>query len=173
MDLQDLERIKADARVLQILLELPPSGESCPRLQAARDNCERIVDHCERLTKRMKPAATPSAPDYDEDASEKASLLEQSRLAGESFIPFGKHKGERVKAVPHSYLCWLLGVRRVGREFENLPMDKHGWIIANHADVVAQVKAYLTWRCWACGSTSTRFKFSKLCPECWHGCAKE
>ena len=172
MDLQELERIKADARAMQILLEIPPINDSCPRLQAARVNCERIVECCERLSKKIKTEGTPSAPE-DDGSSEKARLVEQSRRAGESIIPFGKHKGKAIKAVPHSYLCWLLGVRRAGREFENLPMDKHGWIISNHADVIAQVKAFLTWRCWACGSTDTRFQFSRLCPECWHDSGAE
>ncbi len=167
MDLQELQRIKADARAMQILLDIPSSGDDSARLQAARVNCERVVESCERLMKRIKTAGTPSAPEHD-SLGEKAHLVEQSRRAGEFIVPFGKHKGKPVKAVPHSYLCWLLGVRRVGREFENVPMDKHGWIIANHADIVAHVKSYLTWRCWACGSTDTRFQFSRLCPECWH-----
>ena len=169
MDMQELEDIMADARTMQILLEMPPVDESCPRLQAARVNCKRILECCERLSKKIKTPGTPSAPE-DDSADEKSRLVEQSRRAGECIIPFGKHKGNPVKSVPYSYLCWLQGVRRVGRGFETVPMDKHGWIIANHADVVAQVKAYLTWRCWACGSTDTRFQFSRLCPGCWHDC---
>jgi hypothetical protein len=173
MNLLDLDQIKADARVIQVMLEGIPGDERCSRLLAASDAGGRILDCCERLSKRLKPSSTvpasPSAPDLEEH-SEKAGLVEQSRRAGEFIIPFGKHKGKPVRAVPHSYLCWLLGVRRVRREFENVPMDKHGWIISNHADVIAQVKAYLTWRCWACGSADTRFKFSRLCSECWHEC---
>lgn len=173
MDLQELERIKADARAIQIMLEIPPVGDNCPRLQAARVNCERIVESCERLSKKMKPssppAAVPSALEHD-DSGEKTRLLEQSKRAGDFLIPFGKHKGRAVKDLPQSYRCWLLGMKQVGREFENVPMDKHGWIISNHADVIVQVKAYLTWRCWTCGSTDTRFQFSRLCPECWHAC---
>jgi uncharacterized protein (DUF3820 family) len=166
MDLQELERIKADARGIQFLLEVPPSSDSCPRLQVARVNCERILELCERISKRIKTEDKPSPP-QDDGSSEKASLVQLSRRAGEFIIPFGKHKGKPVKAVPRSYLCWLLGVRRVGRDFEDVPMDKHGWIISNHSDVVAQVKAYFTWRCWACASVDTRFKFSRLCSECW------
>ena len=49
MDIQELENIMADARTMQILLEIPPADESCPRLQAARVNCKRIVECCERL----------------------------------------------------------------------------------------------------------------------------
>ena len=178
MDQQELEHIKADARVIQVMLEGVSTGDKCSRLQAARDAGERIMCCCERLSKRMKPSSppvvtvAPSAPECN-DPSEKATLLEQSKRAGESLIPFGKHKGKPVKTLPQTYLCWLLGMRRVGREFENVPMDKHGWIISNHADVIAQVKAYLTWRCWACGSTNTRFQFSRLCPECWHECEAE
>lgn len=170
MDLQELERIKADARVIQTMLESPPTHQDNSCLQAARDAGERIMECCERLSKRMKPSSPSPAPSTPEEAdpSEKARLVELSRRAGESIIPFGKHKGKAVKAVPHSYLCWLLGVRRAGREFEKVAMDHHSWIIANHADIISQVKAYLTWRCWACGSTDTRFKFSRLCGECWH-----
>ena len=47
--MQALEDIMADARAMQILLEIPPTNESCPRLQAARFNCKRIVECCERL----------------------------------------------------------------------------------------------------------------------------
>ena len=47
--MQELEDIMADARAMQILLEIPPTNESCPRLQAARFNCKRIVECCERL----------------------------------------------------------------------------------------------------------------------------
>ena len=49
MDLQELEDIMADARTMQILLDMPPNDESCPRLQAARVNCRRIMECCERL----------------------------------------------------------------------------------------------------------------------------
>lgn len=169
MDLQELDCIKADARAMQILLEIPPSNDSCPRLQAVRVSCERIVKSCERLSKKLKPSsATPTPAPEETDVAEKARLTELSRSAGESLVSFGKHKGKRVKEVPHSYLCWMLGVRRNGREFEKVSMDHHSWIIANHAEAISQVKAYLTWRCWACGSADTRFKFSRLCPECWH-----
>lgn len=170
MELQELDRIKADARVIQVLLENSSTNENGSRLQAARDAGERIVECCERLAKRMKPSSPPRAPStpQEPDPSEKARLVELSRQAGESVIPFGKHKGKAVKAVPYSYLCWLLGVRRAGREFETVSMDHHSWILANHAETISHVKAYLTWRCWACGSTDTRFKFSRLCSECWH-----
>lgn len=167
MDLQELERIQADALAMRVLLDIPPDGEICSRVQAARINCERILEFCERAKKKIKTVGTPSASE-DDSASEKARLVEQSRRAGECIISFGKHKGKPIKEIPYSYLCWLLGVRRVGREFENVAMDKHGWMITNHADFIAQVKTFLTWRCWACGSTDTRFHYSRLCPECWH-----
>jgi hypothetical protein len=169
MDSTELERITADASVVQALLESMPAGDTCPRLKAARDASERIKDCCERLSKRTRCSSHLSTACGSEDDKEKASLVEQSKIAGEALIPFGKHKGTQIKAVPKSYLCWLLGMKRVGREFEDISMDKHGWIIANHPNVVAQVKSYLTWRCWACGSIDTRFKFSRLCTECWHG----
>ena len=53
MDLQELERIKADARAMQIMLEIPPTNDSCPRLQAARVNCERILECCERHLRNL------------------------------------------------------------------------------------------------------------------------
>ena len=169
--MQELENIMADARAMQLLLEIPHSDETNPRVQAAKFNCKRILETCELISKRMKtpiPSSVKQSAPECEDANEKIRLLEQSRLAGEFIIPFGKFKGKSVKTVPTSYLCWLLGVRRVGRQFENIPMDKHGWIVSNHPDVIAQVKAYFTWRCWACGACNTRFEFSKLCPACWH-----
>lgn len=176
MDLQELERIKADARVIQIMLESSTrDDENDARLQAARDAGERITESCQRLSKRIKsssPLPAPSAPE-ESDLSEKTCLMEQSRRAGEYIISFGKHKGKAVKAAPLSYLCWLLGVRRDGREFIKVSMDHHSWIVTNHPEIMSQVKAYLTWRCWACGSTDTRFKFSRLCPECWHNSENE
>ena len=63
----ELEHIMADARAMQILLEIPPTNESCPRLQAALVNCKRIVECCERLLKNIKTADTPSAPEDDRD----------------------------------------------------------------------------------------------------------
>ena len=188
MDLeQELESIRTDARIMQAVLEVMPREDGNLRMGAAWDAGNRIVNCCERVSKRLKcmnPPVTAVVASMDDvtcgeandvcektdDPSEKASLLEQSRCAGKYLIPFGKHKGVRVESVPKSYLCWLLGVKRNGRDFESISMDKHGWIVANHADAIAQVKRYLTWRCWACGSTATRFKFSKLCSDCWHDC---
>jgi hypothetical protein len=109
IDTQELEDIMAGVRAMQILLEIPPTNESCPRLQAAPFNCKRIVECCERLSKKIKTAGTPSAPE-DDSSNEKARLVEQSRRAGEFIFPFGKHKGNQIKAVPYSYLCWLQGV---------------------------------------------------------------
>jgi len=158
-----LEQIKTDASLIQSVLQ---STDNDVRSQVAREAGARIVSCCERLAKRTR-RRSPS-PEQDERGQEKLLLTAQSEVAGRSVLPFGKHKGKAINTTPLSYLSWLLGLRREGREFEIIPTDKHGWILANHPDTIAQVKAYLTWRCWACRSTETRFKFSRLCPECWH-----
>ncbi len=189
----ELDRIKVDAEIIQGMLEtLKNSGKKRVCMEAGT----RILECCERLTKRTKvssPRPVPvlsetdgeqgagddkdSLPKQDgddkdclakQDGDDKDSLLKQSERAGEARMSFGKHKGMRIKEIPLSYLSWLLGVKRVGREFEKVAMDKHGWIVSNHADIMAQVKSYLTWRCWACGSCDVRFKFSRLCMDCWH-----
>lgn len=54
MDLQELERIKADARAILVMLEGTPKNEIAPRLQAAREAGERIVDAFGRLSKRAE-----------------------------------------------------------------------------------------------------------------------
>jgi hypothetical protein len=51
MDLRELERIKADARAILDMLEGTPKNEIIPRLQAAREAAERIVDAFGRLSK--------------------------------------------------------------------------------------------------------------------------
>jgi hypothetical protein len=171
----ELDRIKADTGIIQGMLEtIANSGEKREYLDAAREAGTRIIDSCERLAKRTKVVSPQNDPVLSEadgcqdDNDDKESLLKQSERVGEARMPFGKHKGTRIKEVPLSYLCWLLGLKQVGREFERVPMDKHGWVVSNHAETMGQVKLYLTWRCWACRACDVRFKFSRLCSDCWH-----
>lgn len=172
MDLQpEIERIKADARVIQAMLEtMNKTSEGRVFCETALEAGKRIMDSCDRVAKRIKPSSPPAAETQAEqgDEEDKELLVVKSRLAGEHVLLFGQHKGKALKDVPSSYLCWILGVKREGREFKNVPMDKHGWILMHHAETITEVKDYLTWRCWACKSTNTRFKFSRLCPDCWH-----
>jgi uncharacterized protein (DUF3820 family) len=162
MDTHGIESIKADACIIESVcsaVDLHDPG----LLLLVRDSCRRIQECCERASKRTKKN---EEEDNDQD---KAELVERSRKAAEFILPFGKHKGVQLGSVPTSYLCWLLGVKREGREFKSIPMDKHNWIITNHADVVAEVRAFLVWRCWACSSTDVRFQWSRMCCDCWHG----
>ena len=168
MDERDIESIRSDAIAIEALC-VAADGGGRELLQVARDACRRIQECCERSAKRIKRCSpSPHEESADQDEREKHQLVERSRKAAEFVLPFGKHKGVSLKDVPNGYMCWLMGVKREGRDFQNIPMDKHNWILANHADVMAEVQAFLTWRCWACGSTDVRFRRSRLCCDCWH-----
>jgi hypothetical protein len=159
--------------------------------QAAMNGVKRILQVCEefkRDTKRQKvePAAvtveicpavpTPTKEDHEQalaeknaqDLMDKPGLQAESRLAGEFEVPFGKYNGDIIRALPPSYLCWLMGVRREGRTFQPVSTKGLDWIRGNQFETLSMVKKYLTWRCWACGSTDVRFKHAKLCTSCWH-----
>lgn len=169
MDPQELERIRVDARFIQAMLETAKHSKDSQMLfKTALEAGKRIEDSCDRLVKRVKVQTPPDEKESLDEDEEKVRLIEQSKLAGDHVLPFGQHKGKSLKEVPTSYLGWLLGVKREGREFVPVSTDRHGWILANHVDSIAQVKTFLTWRCWACKSTNTRFKFSRLCVDCWH-----
>lgn len=177
MELRDIESIESETKTIKLILEKYESVQGREIIQVALQANTRIMEHCERLSKKLKSVHVKTAPEFTsnnnskdcgEDTDDKERLIEQSKIAGDFVIPFGKHKGLAIKAVPCSYLCWLLGFRRDGREFNAISMDKHGWIISNHPETVANVKAYFTWRCWVCYSPTTRFKFSRLCTDCWH-----
>lgn len=54
MDLQELDRIKADAHAILVMLEGTPENEILSRLQAAREAGERIMDAFGCLSKRAE-----------------------------------------------------------------------------------------------------------------------
>ena len=169
MDSHELERIRDDAQVIRAMLTtIDNLKDNQVLLKAALEAGKRIEDNCDRLAKRAKTQEIQDEKEELDEEEEKARLVQQSKLAGDHVLMFGQHKGKSLKEVPVSYLGWMLGMKREGREFFPMPVTNHGWILANHADSIAQVKAYLTWRCWGCKSTSTRFKFSRLCADCWH-----
>ena len=178
MDSHDVREIEQDALAI---IEALTEGNNKSAMKAAN----RIVDACEafeRKAKRLKsepePAKSPQAALEDpeqalternaQDLLEKPGLEAESRTAGEFVVPFGKHKGATIRAVPNGYLCWLMGVRREGKTFQPVSTTGLDWIRGNQFETLSQVKKYLTWRCWACGSTDMRFRHAKLCTSCWH-----
>ena len=179
MDEYHFARIKADAILIQAQCEVIDDSLT-PVI--VREAAVRILESCAHLSKRsLSPAPeihaplvkrarqSPSlTPEAGQDQAEKEDLVEQSRRAGEFVIPFGKHQGKQVKTLPVTYLCWLMGARREGRNFVFKTDDALAWTRARHAVTLAQVQTYLVWRCWACGSQDMRFKHARLCTSCWH-----
>jgi hypothetical protein len=159
------------------------------KTECAMKDAIRIIEMCEdegvRLRKRTKidmeesagtdqeksdkETETPSMLEIQElEQKEKTSLIEESDKAGCFIIPFGKHKGTLINKAPPDYLCWLMGMRREAGKY--LPASTEGlkWVRANQNETLSQVKKYLTWRCWECGSHDVRFRNAHLCTHCWH-----
>jgi uncharacterized protein (DUF3820 family) len=155
MDASTVALVENEIATLQTLLEA--TGDR-PALEIGRLACKEILNLCRR-PKRLREDV--------QEYSDKAELVELSRQAGLTVLPFGKHEGKQLDKVPKAYLCWLLGHKRKGREFVPIPVDAQSWIRSRHADTLSQVQAYLTWRCWACGSQEVRFKNARLCTACW------
>jgi uncharacterized protein (DUF3820 family) len=161
--------IQADAALIQTQCE--EAGGNCDStvLIVAREAAKRILDSCSRVSKRAKlgsPVSTPSSSqDQDENRSE---LMELSRKAGDFVIPFGRYQGKHIKSVPPTYLCWLMGAKREGRNFTFKTDEALNWTRSRHAVTLAHVHNFLVWRCWACGSQDMRFKHARLCTSCWH-----
>ncbi len=99
----------------------------------------------------------------------KAAEMRASETAGDCTIPFGKHRGIPIRSVDLSYLVWMLGFKRSGQKFSRIARGQTGndWVRDNHPTVLSEVQKYMTWRCWACRSTGTRFRFACLCRSCW------
>lgn len=174
MDEHHLALIRVDAMLILTLCENIRDDSA---LVIIRDVASRIIESCSRTSKRSLspvPSEVPVAkrgrhsPDADQEQSEKADLVEQSRRAGKFVIPFGKHQGKPIDATPATYLCWLMGVKQDGREFIHKTDEALTWTRARHAVTLAQVQTFLVWRCWACGSQDVRFRHARLCTSCWH-----
>jgi AcrR family transcriptional regulator len=106
---------------------------------------------------------SPEPEPDDKDAEMRAS-----GEAGGFVLPFGKHAGQKIRDVPPPYLCWLMGVKRQRRDFVPVPVDSSNYIRSKQAATLAKVQAYLTWRCWTCGSQDVSFRRAQLCRACWH-----
>lgn len=163
------------------ILEALSQGYDKTAIRAA----SRILETCEEFERRSKkrkieldpvkaPEPTKGDPEQAlaeknaQDLLEKPVLQAESRSAGEFVIPFGKHKGVAIRALPCAYVCWLMGMRREGKTFQQVSTTSLDWIRGNQFETLSMAKKYLTWRCWACGSADVRFRHAKLCTSCWH-----
>lgn len=156
-------QVAHDATMIQsILAAADPTGDNS-YLDLAKDAAARILKACaHRPGKRARDPSPEPEPD-DKDAEMRAS-----GEAGGFVLPFGKHAGQKIRDVPPHYLCWLMGVKRQRRDFVPVPVDSSNYIRSKQAATLAKVQAYLTWRCWTCGSQDVSFRRAQLCRACWH-----
>ena len=161
---EELSRqILSDATVIQAILASADSNGN-PSIKLAREANSRILAACHRSCKRKIDDVSQKQADNDSKETE----MRLSGLAGNFILPFGKHAGQKIRDVPPHYLCWLMGVKRQKRDFVPVPVDSNNYIRSRQAATLANVQAYLVWRCWTCGSQDVSFKRAQLCKSCWH-----
>ena len=169
-------QVTHDATMIQSILAAADPTNSY--LDLAKDAAARILKACaHRPGKRArepspepgKRAREPSPePSPEPELDDKDSEMRASGEAGGFVLPFGKHAGQKIRDVPPPYLCWLMGVKRQRRGFVPVPVDSSNYVRSKQAATLAKVQAYLTWRCWTCGSQDVSFRRAQLCRACWH-----
>lgn len=127
------------------------------------------VEACQ-FTPNKRAREEDSGQDPNESAQEELNKVIEMRAseeAGDYMLDFGKHSGTRIRQIDPSYLYWMLGLKRKGQRFIPNGNGMNDWMLSNKPTAVAEVRKYLTWRCWVCRSTDTKFKWSSLCRSCF------
>jgi hypothetical protein len=158
MDEELSRQILADASIIQAVIASVESSS----VGLAKEAVARILKACSR--KRCREPSPERAREEDDRESEMRLSCE----AGSFVLPFGKHAGQKIRDVSPHYLCWLMGVKRQRRDFVPVPVDSSNYIRSKQGETLAKVQAYLTWRCWTCGSQDVSFRRAQLCRSCWH-----
>lgn len=150
-------------------LENPYSPEmlSCldtDALKAVLANVTRLLHVREGDVKR---ARVDEGDTSVSDDGNKLVELNESAKAGNYVLDFGKFKGQAIKDADIYYLVWAVGLKRKGRTFSSVCSEACDWIRENKPVAFQQIKTYLTWRCHGCRSTNVKYRFSRLCRDCW------
>ena len=154
-------QVAHDATMIQSILAAADPTNSY--LDLAKDATARILKACAH-----RPGKRARDPSPEPEPDDRDSEMRASGEAGGFVLPFGKHAGQKIRDVPPPYLCWLMGVKRQRRGFVPVPVDSSNYVRSKQAATLAKVQAYLTWRCWTCGSQDVSFRRAQLCRACWH-----
>jgi hypothetical protein len=179
MDESALTQISEDATKILSSLNGGRTDACISQALEAAENIRRTVHEFERTAKRSRSSENLPPRDNDDtertvgkmnaqDQDEKPMLQQESVKAGEFILSFGKYEGKPLKKVPPTYLCWLMGVKQRGRDFTPVPAESLSGVRNRHLDTLVQVQKFLQWRCWSCHAQNVRFKYSKLCSDCWY-----
>lgn len=131
-------------------------------------NVTLLLDNIEGDSKKRARVNDDSGTDAAAvDDCNKSVELKESAKAGDYVLDFGKFKGQAIKDVDVSYLVWAIGLKRKGRNFQPVTTEACDWIRENKPVASQQIKTYLMWRCHACRSSNVKYRFSRLCRDCW------
>lgn len=169
-----IRRIQNEIRVLmQQVIALKEENEATSRESAVvpvvQEPKTPLLSMSPVLTPVVQQAALkPAAQFKPSDENDRETALCDGRQAGAYVLLFGKHCGERIDALPLTYVMWLAGFRRRGREFSRvMDTEQHAYVSKNHPMAMASASTFLRGRCWVCGSLNVKYLNSKLCTSCW------